>query len=139
MILYNTLRYINRESHYFPLFILGIMGTLIYSYLNFNSAVASIILIGAIFFALGAFQLSKALRGLTKGAFNFSNQHLYVLYGLVMWSLLIEMYMTKRSDQIDAGARSWHLEDSVGEIVNTFVVLEKKLTFSYENLGYITR
>ena len=105
-----------------PLFILGIMGTLIYSYLTFQSAVVSIILIGAIFFALGAFQLSKALRGLTKGAFNFSNQHLYVLYGLIMWSLLIEMYMTKRNDQIDAGARAWHLEDSVGELVNTFLV-----------------
>jgi hypothetical protein len=120
-----------------PLFILGTMGTLIYSYLTFNSAVVSIILIGAIFFALGAFQLSKALRGLTKGAFNFSNQHLYVIYGLVMWSLLIEMYMTKQNEDIDAGARAWHFDDTVGDLVNTFVVLEKKLTFSYVGAIFI--
>ena len=120
-----------------PLFILGMIGTLIYSYLTFESAVISIILIGAIFFSLGAIQLTKALRGLTKGAFNFSNQHLFVLYGLVMWGLLLEMFITKQSEEIDVGARAWHFEESVGELVNTFVVLNKKLSFSYVGAIFI--
>jgi len=125
-----------------PLFILGLMGTLIYSYLTFESAVISVILIGAIFFGLGAVQLFKALRGLTKGAFNFSNQHLFVLYGLVMWSLLLEMFMTKptainTTSDIIAGAEDWHPEIPVEDLVGNFVVLEKKLRFSYVSAIFI--
>jgi hypothetical protein len=125
-----------------PLFLLGIMGTLIYSYLTFQTAVVSIMLIGAIFFGLGAIQLSKALRGLTKGAFNFSNQHLFVLFGLVMWSLLLEMFLTKpapinSTSDIIAGAEDWHPEIPVDELVGNFVVLEKKLRFSYVSAIFI--
>jgi hypothetical protein len=114
-----------------PLFLLGIMGTLIYSYLNFNTAIVSIILIGAIFFILGATEIIKSLRGLTKGAFNFSNQHLFVLYGLLMWSLLIEMFISKRSAEIDTGAEPWHPEIPIDDLTGNLIAFEYKLRISY--------
>ncbi|MHA2175566.1 MAG: hypothetical protein ACXABI_12110 [Candidatus Hodarchaeales archaeon] len=112
-----------------PLFILGIMGTLIYSYLSFESAIVSIILIGSIFFVLGAFQIAKALRGLTRGVYNFSNQHLFVIFGIVMWLLLIEMFITKPSLSIVEGAETWHPEIPTEAFLGEF--LEKELRFSY--------
>ncbi len=118
-----------------PLFILGVMGTLIYSYLSYESAVISIILIGALFFVLGAFQLLKALRGISRGAFYFSNQHLFVVFGLVMWALLIEMFVTKRGDEVVDEA--WHPTIPGEEIIGEFVTKEYPLRFSYVSAIFI--
>ena len=120
-----------------PLFILGIMGTLIYSYLSFESAIVSIILIGAIFFVLGAFQIQKAIRGLTRGVYNFSNQHLFVIFGLVMWLLLIEMFLTKPTPSIVEGAETWHPEIPTDELIGEFITLEYQLRFSYVSAIFI--
>ncbi len=114
-----------------PLFILGIIGTLIYSYLSYQSAVISIILIGALFFMLGAVQLLKAFRGISKGAFYFSNQHLFVVFGLVMWTLLIEMFMTKPTNEVIKGADTWHPEIIGSDIIEEFVTKEYPLRFSF--------
>jgi hypothetical protein len=114
-----------------PLFILGIIGTLIYSYLSYQSAVISIILIGALFFILGALQLLKAFRGISKGAFYFSNQHLFVIFGLVMWLLLVEMFMTKPTNEVIEGAETWHPTIPGEDIIGDLVTVEYPLRFSY--------
>ena len=115
----------------FPLFILGIMGTLIYSYLSFQTAILSIILLGGIFFCLGAYQLLKSLKGLARGAFNFRNQHLFTIFGLVMWSLLIEMFLTKPTGDVVEGAETWHPTIPGEDLIKPFVTLEYQLRFSY--------
>jgi len=76
-----------------PLFILGVIGTLIYSYLDFQNAIISVALIGSIFLLLGFSALKDAIKGLTKGKYYFSNGQLFIAFGAVFWLLLGEMYL----------------------------------------------
>ncbi|MFX1515803.1 MAG: hypothetical protein ACFFC6_05795 [Promethearchaeota archaeon] len=93
-----------------PLFVLGLIGTLIYSYLSFRWALISVVLIGGIFFLLGAKSLYSAIRGLTKGRYYFSNRQLFIVFGMLFWALLGEIYISKGSQQEELieGAESWH-------------------------------
>lgn len=79
-----------------PLFILGVLGTLIYSYLDFQNAIISVALIGSIFLLLGFSALKDALKGLAKGKYYFSNGQLFVVFGTVFWLLLGEMYLKEK-------------------------------------------
>ncbi|MFX0182739.1 MAG: hypothetical protein ACFE95_06605 [Candidatus Hodarchaeota archaeon] len=93
-----------------PLFLLAITGTLIYSFLSFQSAMLSVALIGSIFFFLGAIRLYSAIKGLTKGIFYFSNQQLFLVFGALFWLLLPELYISKGSQgtEIDERAEAFH-------------------------------
>ncbi|UCG03256.1 MAG: hypothetical protein JSW11_04545 [Candidatus Heimdallarchaeota archaeon] len=119
-----------------PLFVLGLMGTLVYSYLSFQSAIISVVLIGAIFFLLGARELYSAIKGLTKGRYYFSNGQLFIIFGIVFWALLGEIYISKGSQdkELNPGAETWH-ELPVGQEfvdgVSTTLNLEYMLKISW--------
>ncbi len=77
-----------------PLFLLGVVGTLIYSYiLDWKQAILSVALIGTIYLLLGLSALKDAIKGLTKGKYYFSNGQLFLVFGAVFWMLLVEMYL----------------------------------------------
>ena len=93
-----------------PLFLLGVVGTLIYSYiLDWKQAILSVALIGTIYLLLGLSALKDAIKGLTKGKYYFSNGQLFLVFGAVFWMLLVEMYLR------DAKLLS-NIEDYVGAI-----------------------
>jgi hypothetical protein len=79
-----------------PLFLLGVVGTLIYSYLEFKQAILSVALIGTIYLMLGLSALKDAIKGLTKGKYYFSNGQLFLIFGTVFWALLVEMYLREK-------------------------------------------
>ncbi len=119
-----------------PLFVLGLMGTLIYSYLSFQSALISVILIGGIFFLLGARELFSAVKGLTKGRYYFSNGQLFIIFGIIFWALLGEIYISKGSqkEKIIEGAESWHelpVGQEIVDSVSTTFNLEYMLKISW--------
>ncbi|MFX0205615.1 MAG: hypothetical protein ACFFDT_06475 [Candidatus Hodarchaeota archaeon] len=105
-----------------PLFLLALTGSLIYTFLSFQSAMLSVALIGGIFFILGAKQLYSAIKGLTKGGFYFSNQQLFIVFGAAFWLLLAELYVSKGSQgtEIYDQAEAFHElpvgQDFVNEI-----------------------
>lgn len=112
-----------------PLFFLGLIGTLIYSYLSFGTAAVSIIFIGGIFFLLGVRELFTVIRGLTKGKYHYSNGQLFVVFGAMFWTLLAEIYFSKGSQEEDLiqGAESWHPSLIGQEVLH----LEKTLRLSW--------
>ncbi|UCG90004.1 MAG: hypothetical protein JSU57_05955 [Candidatus Heimdallarchaeota archaeon] len=114
-----------------PLFVLGLLGTLIYSYLSFTHAILSVLLIGGIFFLLGARALFAALKGLTKGSYFFSNGQLFIIFGVIFWALLGEIYISKGSQTKDfvEGAEAWHPPIPGEEI--TELILEETLKISW--------
>lgn len=120
----------------FPLFMLGLIATLIYSYLSFTTALVSIVLIGGIFFLLGFRELFAAIRGLAKGKWYFSNGQLFLIFGAVFWLLLAEIYLSKGSGQEDliSGAESWHILPVGQEIIDNIssaLSLERDIRISW--------
>lgn len=118
-----------------PCFILGIFGMLMYSLLNFEQAVASILVVGAIFVFVG---IIKVLRVLTEGKFSFSNTMLLAPMGMLFWTLLIELYISKRGSEVEEGAEFFHPE--LGEwlpIGSVEQVLNDTLKFSWVAAAFI--
>jgi hypothetical protein len=119
-----------------PLFVLGLLGTLIYSYLSFQSALISVLLIGGIFIILGGKALYSAIRGLAKGRYYFSNRQLFTLFGIAFWALLGEIYISKGSqrEEVMEGAESWHelpVGQEIVDNVSTSLNLEYMLKVSW--------
>ncbi len=114
-----------------PLFVLGLLGTLIYSYLSFSHAILSVVLIGGIFFFLGARSLYAALKGLTKGTYFFSNGQLFIIFGMIFWMLLGEIYISKGSqkEELIEGAEAWHPSIPGEEIIEP--ILKETLKISW--------
>ncbi|MFX1506467.1 MAG: hypothetical protein ACFFDC_10170 [Promethearchaeota archaeon] len=119
-----------------PLFVLGLLGTLIYSYLSFQSALISVLLIGGIFIILGGKALYSAIRGLTKGRYYFSNRQLFTLFGIAFWALLGEIYISKGSQrqEVIEGAESWHPPIPGEEIIEP--ILDETLKLSWISLMF---
>ncbi|MHA2244150.1 MAG: hypothetical protein ACXADY_04220 [Candidatus Hodarchaeales archaeon] len=109
-----------------PLFVLGLLGTLIYSYLSFSHAILSIALIGGIFFILGASALFDAIKGITKGKYFFSNGQLFIVFGTVFWALLGEIYVSKETLLF---SEDWHPPIPGEEIIQPF--LNQSLSLSW--------
>lgn len=117
-----------------PLFLLSLVGTLIYSYLSLQEAAISVGLIGLIFFLLGVSQLFTAVRGFSKGAFYFSNQQLFLIFGGLFWLLLLEIYLTKGSQnkEIISTQEVWHKIPGQDIIDNlTENLIHKSLSLSW--------
>lgn len=115
-----------------PLFLLSLVGTLIYSYLSLREAAVSVGLIGLIFFVLGFSQLFSAIKGLTKGTFYFSNQQLFLVFGGLFWLLLLEIYFTKGSQGKDILDETWHKIPGQG-LIDEFTknLINKELSVSW--------
>jgi hypothetical protein len=118
-----------------PLFLLALTGSLIYTFLSFQSAMLSVALIGGIFFILGAKQLYSAIKGLTKGGFYFSNQQLFMIFGALFWLLLLEIYVSKGSQgtEIYDRAEAFH-ELPVGQdVINNIsqATINRELSISW--------
>ncbi len=101
-----------------PLFLLGVVGTLIYSYLDFKRAILSVALIGTIYLILGLSALKDAIKGLTKGKYYFSNGQLFIIFGAVFWSLLLEMYLREKAVIKNIDEYMGVIEDSEGFFEN---------------------
>lgn len=117
-----------------PLFVLGLLATIIYSYLSFKSAILSIALIGGIFFLLGARALFGAVKGLTKGKYYFSNGQLFIIFGVIFWSLLAEIYISKGSQEeaLIEGAKPWHPTIPGEELIEP--ILDETLKLSWVSI-----
>jgi len=92
--------YISLWQTILPLFFLGLFGTLIFSSLSFSDAILPIVLIGGIFFLLGLGSIFSALKFLMTGRFYFNTQQLFVIYGLIFWSLLGEIYFARGNQEV---------------------------------------
>ena len=114
-----------------PLFVLGIIALLIYSFLDFSRAIISVIAIASVFLVVGFIQLVRSLKGLSKGAFYFSNQHLFLVFGGIFLTLLGEIYYSKglESENILPGARFIHPDIPIGDIVEP--IIQRSLKFTW--------
>ncbi len=123
-----------------PLFFLGMIGTLIYSYLSFRSAAASIVIIGSLFFLLGVRELLSVIKGLTKGKYYYSNGQLFTIFGALFWALLAEIYFSKGSqeEELIAGAESWHELPIGQEIIDNIstTYLDHSLKISWVGVAF---
>lgn len=109
-----------------PLFLLGIVGTLIFSYLNLREAIISIAIIGGLFILLGLSAIIEAAKGLVNGHYAFSNKQLFVVFGLGFWVLIAEMYLSPVS------AGTYHIVVIGEEVIET--VLDHSLSFSWVSI-----
>ncbi len=115
-----------------PLFLLAIIGTLIFSFLSLGPAAISVALIGGILFLLGVSQLFTAIKGMIKGAFYFSNQQLFLLFGAMFWLLLAEIYFSKGSqaEEILDEAKVFHQLPG-HEVIDPIIADELTLSLSW--------
>ncbi len=111
-----------------PLFLLGIVGTLIYSYLQFREAIISIAIIGGVFILLGLSAIIEAAKGLMNGHYSFSNKQLFVIFGVGFWILIAEMYLSPVS------AGTYHIVVIGEEVIET--VLDHSLSFSWVSVTF---
>ncbi|MHA1331554.1 MAG: hypothetical protein ACTSR2_10800, partial [Candidatus Hodarchaeales archaeon] len=116
-----------------PLLVLTLMSLLIYTYLDFTKAVISVIAIGGTFFLIGLAQVARSLKGLAKGAFYFSNQHLFLLFGVIFWGLLAEIYFSKgaSSENVLQEAEIFHPDIIFPGEELIQPIIKESLKFSY--------
>lgn len=119
-----------------PLFLLGVVGTLIYSYImDWKQAILSVALIGTIYLLLGLSALKDAIKGLTKGKYYFSNGQLFLVFGAVFWMLLVEMYL--RDAKLVSNIEDYIVAVDVGErFFETVLLSGHDLSLSWVGLLY---